>query len=134
MSDRLAELRRQRALVQEHLAWLDRELAALLATSPASTPGSDSTRPSLPESKPSTLTPTPRSADSFVVGINTSAPSPSGPAEDTPPAPDALIEQFRFEPEAVKQDVRKGCFLYFAAAFALLIVVVGILYVALSDR
>ena len=27
MSDRLAELVRQRALVQEHLAWLDREIA-----------------------------------------------------------------------------------------------------------
>ena len=28
MSDRLPELRRQRALVAEHLAWLDREIAA----------------------------------------------------------------------------------------------------------
>ncbi|HZP60009.1 MAG TPA: hypothetical protein VFB27_06750, partial [Opitutaceae bacterium] len=27
-SDHLSELRRQRALVQEHLAWLDREIAA----------------------------------------------------------------------------------------------------------
>ena len=27
MSDRLPELRRQRALVAEHLAWLDREIA-----------------------------------------------------------------------------------------------------------
>lgn len=27
MSDRLAELRRQRQLMQEHLAWLDREIA-----------------------------------------------------------------------------------------------------------
>lgn len=28
MPDRLAELRRQRALVQQHLDWLDREIAA----------------------------------------------------------------------------------------------------------
>jgi hypothetical protein len=29
MSDRLEELRRQRSLQREHLAWLDREIAAL---------------------------------------------------------------------------------------------------------
>lgn len=37
VSDRLAELRRQRALVQQHLAWLDEEIAAAegAATRPA---------------------------------------------------------------------------------------------------
>jgi len=36
MSDRLSELRRQRALVAEQLAWLDREIAAAAGETPAS--------------------------------------------------------------------------------------------------
>ena len=38
MPDRLAELRRQRALVQEHLAWLEREIAATEKTPSATRP------------------------------------------------------------------------------------------------
>ncbi len=34
MSDRLEELRRQRALQREHLEWLDREIAALEGAAP----------------------------------------------------------------------------------------------------
>lgn len=38
-TDRMAELRRQRALVQQHLDWLDREIATLSGTSaPATAP------------------------------------------------------------------------------------------------
>ena len=40
--DRLQELRRQRALVQEHLVWLDREIAAL----------SGGVRPAVPPAAP----------------------------------------------------------------------------------
>jgi len=35
MSDRLSELRRQRALLQQHADWLDREIAACGNTQPA---------------------------------------------------------------------------------------------------
>ena len=38
MSDRLADLRRQRALVQEQLAWIDREIAALGHAAPPPAP------------------------------------------------------------------------------------------------
>ena len=41
MSDRLPELRRQRTLVAEHLAWLDREIAAAggeTSATPAASP------------------------------------------------------------------------------------------------
>lgn len=38
MPDRLAELRRQRALVQQHLAWLDAEIAAAEGEKPPATP------------------------------------------------------------------------------------------------
>ncbi len=41
MPDRLDDLRRQRALVQEQLAWLDREIASLKQPSPPSTPVAD---------------------------------------------------------------------------------------------
>jgi hypothetical protein len=42
--DRLLELRRQRALVQEHLAWLDREIAS---TASGATPAMQS-QPAMP--------------------------------------------------------------------------------------
>lgn len=140
MPDRLAELRRQRALVQEHLAWLDRELAALERTSP-------------PRSAES-----PAAVDPFVVDVNTqpaatgatprplspaatlSSPAPFGRASPAPaaaaqaPMVDALLEEYRVEPGALKRDVRKGCLLYFAGAMALLILVVAVLYFALSSR
>lgn len=45
--DRLSELRRQRALVSQHLEWLDREIAAAepLAPSPAPAPPESDPRP-----------------------------------------------------------------------------------------
>lgn len=38
MSDRLTELNRQRALLAEHLAWIDREIAAARGEAPAPVP------------------------------------------------------------------------------------------------
>lgn len=140
MSDRLAELRRQRSLVQEHLAWLDREVAALEKGALSS--GSPTQRDSGP--------------GPFIVGVNTvagggpsrasSPPPPSAPTVTSavPPlpavapggavAPDTILEEYRVPPARLKKDVRSGCLLYFAAAFGLLIVLVGILYFALSSR
>lgn len=37
MSDRLTDLQRQRALLQEHLSWLDREIAQEMRTHPPGT-------------------------------------------------------------------------------------------------
>ena len=39
-----------------------------------------------------------------------------------------------FNPAAVHQDVRKGCFLYFAGAFVVLGIVIAILYFTISSR
>jgi hypothetical protein len=59
-------------------------------------------------------------------------------ATRTEPVPaletDGILEQYRVMPAAVHQDVRKGCFLYFAAAFVVLGIVVAILYFAISTR
>jgi hypothetical protein len=127
MSDRLAELVRQRALVQEHLAWLNREIAAaaeaaksIPAASGATTGGSPSIEaaPS-PTSPPAALRP--------AVAIAASAGEPAE-AQD----PDAIIARYQVAPGTVKQDVRKGCMLYFVGAFVLLGLVVAVLYMALQ--
>ena len=102
MQDRLAELRRQRALVAEHLAWLDRELAA---AAPEPIPG-----PVLPAS-----------------GAAATSAVPSVPAD--PAAADSAGEPPLAQPDPadIKSDVRRGCFLYFAAAVFLGLVGVGLI-------
>lgn len=94
MSDRLTDLQRQRTLVQEQLAWLDREIAA---------EASAKTQPS---------------------GIATAAPAPApapasaqGASGINPADSEAILAQYRNEPGSLKDEVRKGCFLYFALAF-----------------
>ncbi|MBL9210584.1 MAG: hypothetical protein JNL92_08935 [Opitutaceae bacterium] len=112
MSDRLAELVRQRALVQEHLAWLNREIAAA-AESSKSAAGS----------APAPLLP---------AAVNT-APPATASIEAKSADPDEIIARYQATPANVKQDVRKGCLLYFAAAFLLLGLVVTVLYFTLSQ-
>jgi len=120
MSDRLAELVRQRALVQEHLAWLNREItAAATAAKTTTTLTSDvTTKPAAP------------AAGSVVVPI---ASTPTSPDTATPADPDEIIARYQATPASVKQDVRKGCLLYFAAAFVVLGLVVIALYFALRQ-
>lgn len=147
MSDRLAELRRQRALIHEHLNWLDREIAAaekssgspLPATTPASAaPSPQITAPAWPApASPAGGQPLPslRPAEPpLVISVPEPAATPSrllprsfnAPAQ--PVVPSASLGEYRVSPGAVKEDVRKGCLLYFAAAFVLLFVGVGILW------
>jgi hypothetical protein len=109
VSDRLAELRRQRQLLQEHLAWLDREIAA------TDSPPIDPAPIAVPAVNPATSKPAPV--------------TPSGPDDA-----DALLRQYTASPESLHQDVRKGCFLYFALASLAVIALVAVLYFALSRR
>jgi hypothetical protein len=51
-SDRLAELSRQRALVAQHLAWIDAELASAGADNSPTAPVSPAPHPSLAETPP----------------------------------------------------------------------------------
>lgn len=110
MSDRLAELRRQRQLIQEHLAWLDHEIAAAGAAPPEAAPE-------------------PAAAAN-------NAPAPKPPVESAAVAAeaDALLRQYSSSPESLQKDVRKGCFLYFALASVAVIALVTVLYFALSRR
>jgi hypothetical protein len=118
---RLNELRRQRELVAEHLAWIDREIAS--AAGGAAAPPAPAAQPApapvaAPQPALRLVTPRPQ-AVAF-----TPAALPTGPAPD----PDALLDEFRVPPDTLKTDVRKGCLLYFLGAFALLALGVTALY------
>lgn len=143
MSDRLSELLRQRALLQEHLAWLDREIDAAARSS--STPSSSALPRSPPPDVPAfPLTPAlptvsvaaiPPPPSSPALTARLAGTSPVSPAENVVvPGAEAILDQYRVEPRSVQQDVRKGCFLYFAAAFVLLGLGVTVLYFMISSR
>lgn len=126
MADRLAELLRQRALLQEHVAWLDREIAAASnSASPAlaapPTPGPRAAlAPSIP-APPITVRHLPLAASAPVI-----APAADAGATD----PDVILEQYRVAPAALKTDIRKGCLLYFVGALVFVGLVVAGLYLA----
>jgi hypothetical protein len=129
MADRLNELLRQRALLQQHVAWLDAEIAAAADPSGAAPAATPVTAPSTPPSPP---------ANAPLAGPDP-AHRPSAPPPPAAPAigavsPDAILEEYRSAPGTLQQDVRKGCFLYFAAALALLGLGVTVLYFAISSR
>ena len=101
MSDRLPELRRQRALVAEHLAWLDREISAAGSEAPA-TPASP---------PPVTLPPSTQ---------------PDGVADG--PVAEKILAEFRSEAERAPADMRRGCLWSFVAGMLLLILGVAAIY------
>lgn len=108
MSDtpRLDELRRQRALVQNHLEWLDREIA-----------------------REQSSTVEPRLA---TVSDTTPVESSRFPPESTTGASDqdaqSIIEGYRIPTGDLHRDVRKGCLLYFFGALAALAVGIVVMY------
>lgn len=131
---RLDELRRQRTLLLDHLAWLDREIAdANRGVDPAAArERGELERPaatvasSLP-STPASLAAMP--ADAIIATtIDVVPPAPVIPS-DLAATPEAILDQYRTAPDMLRQDVRKGCFLYFALAFVLLGVGITALYV-----
>ena len=90
MSDRLKDLQRQRALAQEQVAWLDREIAR------------ETGAVSVPASAPA---PTPLAA-------SPAAPAPTSPADE-------LIERYAEKEKPVHDQVKQGCLLYLGIAFGL---------------
>ena len=113
-SDRLQQLRRQRELVAEQLAWLDREIAAVAGAPAPAPPAPPPPAPASPPVRPAVVAPP---ASSLAP-----APAPardvSLPADPTASA-DVLLEEYRVAPDTLKSDVKKGCLLYFFAALAL---------------
>ena len=126
MSDRLEELRRQRALVQTHLDWLDREIAAH-APPPETTPP-------VPREAPVRAPVYTLRHSAAAILAHAAAPASAPVASRSAASADAILDEYRVPPDTLKTDVRKGCFLYFFVALAVVAVVVTGLYFALSAR
>ena len=104
MSDRLQELLRQKALLAEQAAWLEREIAAEQARAGVTPPVA---------AAPAPASPPPASA--------------GAPTE-------ALFEQYRPNPQSVQQEVKRGCYLYFLGALVLLGLAVFAIYLVYRHR
>ena len=92
MSDRLKDLQRQRALAQEQLAWIDREIAQ--ETGQAPSPGQPVAIPAKPAG--------------------------GAAAAEASRLADEIIASYQSEAAASPSNVKRGCFLYFALALVLL--------------
>ena len=144
MPDRLDELRRQRALLEQHLDWLDREIAAETQRATAGTralpqateAAAAAPAPSIATSNAVTPEPTTATTVNIVNPVVAAAPSlpapnvPLIPLEPSALDPETMMSQYRVAPDSLKQDIRKGCLLYFALAFALLGLGVAVLWLA----
>jgi len=135
MMDRLAELRRQRSLISEHLAWLDREIDQI----EQETTRSAALSPSPSEAPAPLITPTEAIAGTLSPVRTEPVLTAPGPAVGSAagvalPDPEILLEEFRAPPSAVKRDVRQGCLLYFVGALVLLGIGVAILYFTIGSR
>jgi hypothetical protein len=91
VSDRSDELRRQREIVRQHLAWLDRELAAQEGFPQA-------------EPAPSVL------PQHFSVT-----------ASDADRDAESILAEFRRPTPTIEAQAKKGCILYFAIAVVLMV-------------
>jgi anti-sigma factor RsiW len=119
--DRLQELLQQRALLLQHLAWLDREIAAASGTPVAPAPAPVAPpAPSAPPRSPVSLPGPGYVASQGAAVLARTAPAPAAPAGEIVPGADEILEQYRVAPQSLQSDVKKGCLLYFFGAFALL--------------
>ncbi len=107
MSDRLTDLRRQRAAIQQHLDWLDREIAA------------EQTGPGAP--------PAPAPAAPVPV-IHPTAPRASE-------ADPGLTDLGQPDPVNAARQAKKGCLLYLVVALVIFFTAIfAIFYFAYGDR
>jgi hypothetical protein len=110
VSDRSDELRRQRDLLREHLAWLEREMAKEAGMAPD-------------EGEPRPLAPR----------IN--PPRISVTASDADRDAEAILAEFRRSSPAIEQQTKRGCILYFAIIVSVLLAVaLGLAYFYTKSR
>lgn len=112
MSDRLEEFRRQRALLQEHLAWIDREIAALDGAASGSNPAA-APRPVVPLAS--------------IAPIVRAVTPASAPAPEFP----------EYEPNAatLQDDTKRGCLVYAAMGLILFFALLaGIYFIGYRDH
>ena len=109
MPDRLKELQHQRALVQQQLDWLDREIIAVRVAAQGETP-----RPALTLRPPAPPVAEPREivADDTAVKV----------------AAEEIMAHYQQESQSLHGNIKRGCFIYFFAALALVALGVVVLY------
>jgi uncharacterized membrane protein len=134
MSDRLDALLRQRALLREHVAWLDSEIAAAQAAEERA-PADSSPTPfaSAAAPTPRVESPAARPPAAPAVAPRPAPPPPAAPTLVAAQA-DEILETYRTPANSLQSDVRKGCFLYFFAALALVGLGVTALYFLIGTR
>lgn len=93
MSDRLADLQRQRALAREQVAWFDREIAKETNAKASALPAAVA---------------------------STSARPPAPAATDR--TADEILAQYQQNPLTAAKDVKRGCYLYFAFALGSVVI------------
>ncbi|MFT3866919.1 MAG: hypothetical protein QM715_00345 [Nibricoccus sp.] len=120
MPNRLPELLRQRALLQEHLAWLDREIAAEQGSPTAK---STSELKSVPTAVLSIPTARPAAPASTPTATTTPPPLPENPTDL-----DKIVAQYRRDPGSLTQDTRRGCLMIFWIGLATVLLISGIVY------
>lgn len=96
-------------MIQEHLAWLDREIAA------ESRRGGTGHSSGTPSQIPS-------------VPLAVATPAMQVPVSPSAADSEAILAQYQNQPDALKKDVRNGCFLYFALAMLGFFGLVALLY------
>jgi hypothetical protein len=104
VSDRLDEYRRQRALLREHLEWLDRQIAAIEGASAPASP-----RPPEPDPEPG-------------------PPPPMLSSRPSDLDAEAILSQYRQPAGTLQNDARRGCLLFFALGLGLTALAVVVLY------
>src|SRR4051812_44445051 len=112
MADRLQELLQQRALIKEHLAWLEGEISAASGR-PAASEVRERFPPALSPAAATASTPAQRSAPRFPASTGTVAPLPARDESD------ALIAEFAAQEKTSPVPTKKGCWIFFCAALLL---------------
>ena len=112
MSDRLEEFQRQRGLVRNHLAWLEREIAALEGTT---APDPSAPPPPIPPDEPYADVAPP-------LHFQARAPVSDLDAE-------AILAEYRKPPVSIQKQAKFGCLLYFVAALAIMALFVAAVYI-----
>ena len=105
MSDRLQELLRQKALLDEHAEWLAWQIAQEQAKSGAGL---------APDVLPAPAAPVP--SPGLAAAVTAAAPAPAAMEAEAA----AIIDQYRESTQSDQQKVKRGCILYMLAALALI--------------
>lgn len=121
MSDRLQELLRQKASLDEQAAWFEREIALERARAGGNPPGAAPV-----------AAPAPAPATTPALATPAAAPAAMTPALDA--EAEAILEQYRAPAQSSRQQLKWGCILYLIGALALVALSVLAIYLHARRR